>query len=399
MSTDAGGPAAVGPPPPETPLPAYASPAPVGQPTAWYPGYGPPGYPPPGYPPPGYPPPGYPPPGYPPLGFPAALKPGVIPLRPLSMSDIYNASVNYIRSNPKATLGLTTIVVVVAQVVALVLQLGPLAATGALKPALTGDVGQQEISGAGVVGVLLSGLAGTTTTVLAGIVLSGLLTVVVGRAVFGAPITIGEAWQRVRGRLLALLAITAIEAVGAAALIAVPVGVIVAVAYTVGGVAAFVLGTLLGLMLLALLIYLYTMLSFAPTLIVLERIGVLPAISRSFALVKNDFWRVLGIRLLAVFAAGLIATAMTAPFNIVGQVMMTAGESTTMMIVAFVLISVGGAIGQIVTAPFNAGVVVLLYTDRRMRAEAFDLVLQTGATGAAGRPADSTDDLWLTPHF
>jgi hypothetical protein len=37
---------------------------------------------------------------------------------------------------------------------------------------------------------------------------------------------------------------------------------------------------------------------------------------------------------------------------------------------------------------------VLLYTDRRIRSEAFDLVLQTGATGAVS----STDDLWLTPR-
>ena len=35
-----------------------------------------------------------------------------------------------------------------------------------------------------------------------------MLTVIVGRAVFGAGITIGEAWQRVRGRLLALIGYT-----------------------------------------------------------------------------------------------------------------------------------------------------------------------------------------------
>lgn len=47
---------------------------------------------------------------------------------------------------------------------------------------------------------------------------------------------------------------------------------------------------------------------------------------------------------------------------------------------ALVLFSVGGAIGQIITGPFSAGVVVLQYTDRRkIRAEAFDLVLQSGA--------------------
>ena len=54
--------------------------------------------------------------------------------------------------------------------------------------------------------------------------------------------------------------------------------------------------------------------------------------------------------------------------------------------IALVLPRVGGAIGQIITAPFSAGVVVLLYTDRRIRAEAFDLVLQTGATVRPTRP-------------
>jgi hypothetical protein len=383
MSSDVGGPGGMGPPP-----------------------YGPPGYPalpyfaPPGYPAPGYGPPGhgYPPTagpyGYPPMGPPPALKPGVIPLRPLSMSDIFNASVTYIRTNPKATLGLTTIVVVVTQVLALLIQVGPMAATGALAPLTTGDVGQDEISSSATIALLLSSAAGSVTSVLAGIVLSGLLTVVVGRAVFGATMSIGEAWQRVRGRLLALLAVTAIEVVGAALMIAVVVGLVVAVSQIVGGAAAFVVGVLFGLALVVLLVYLYTMLSFAPTLIVLERIGVAAAITRSFALVRNDFWRVFGIRLLAVVVAGVVSSAVSVPFSLVGQVMLMVGETTATTVIAFVLISVGGAIGQIITSPFSAGVVVLLYTDRRIRAEAFDLVLQTGAAGAVA----STDDLWLTPQ-
>jgi hypothetical protein len=65
-------------------------------------------------------------------------------------------------------------------------------------------------------------------------------------------------------------------------------------------------------------------------------------------------------------------------------------------VVALILIAIGGAIGQIITAPFNAGVVVLLYTDRRIRAEAFDLVLQGGATTQQDSAVDATDRLWLT---
>ena len=364
-----------------------ATPPPPGPPSG-YPYFA---YPDPGYPYPGHP---YPPPGHPAMGPPPALRPGIIPLRPLTLSDVFNASVNYVRTNPKATLGLTTIVVVVSQVVALLLQIGPLAAAGALSPATAGQFGQAGFSDSAIAGLLLSSAASIVTTALAGIVLSGLLTVVVGRAVFGATIGIGEAWQRVRGRLLPLLGLTALEALGATVLIAVVVGVVIAVSQIAGSPAAFVVGTLFGLAVVVLLVYLYTMLSFAPTLIVLERINVMAAVTRSLTLVKNDFWRVFGIRLLAVLVAGTVSGAVTVPFSLIGQVMLVVGESTGVMIVAVVLITVGGAIGQIITAPFTAGVVVLLYADRRIRSEAFDLVLQTGATG----PVESTDDLWLRPY-
>ena len=78
----------------------------------------------------GYPPPGYQfgHPGYPPQ--PMALQPGVIPLRPLTLGDIFNGAIRYIRANPKATLGLTAAVVVIAQTIVLAVQIGPLAATG-----------------------------------------------------------------------------------------------------------------------------------------------------------------------------------------------------------------------------------------------------------------------------
>ena len=70
---------------------------------------------------------------------------------------------------------------------------------------------------------------------------------------------------------------------------------------------------------LALLVYLYTVVLFAPVLIVLERLPVIDAIARSFTLVRNGFWRVLGIRLLALLVAAVVADAIAVPFSIVGQ--------------------------------------------------------------------------------
>ncbi len=378
------------------------------------PGYVPPGYPPPGYhgyPPPGYQPyappgyqgypsPGYPghaPAGYPPTGYgvpgpPApAIRPGVIPLRPLTLTDILNGAFSYIRTNPKATLGLTTAVVVIAQLIGLVLQIGPLAAMGELE-VLRGE----EASTAAMVGSSASGLAGAVTTLLSGIVLSGMLTVIVGRAVFGASISISEAWQRVRGRILPLIGYTLLWLLAVLVPVVVVV-VVIALLASMSGAVAFIVAIPLVVGLVALLIYLWTVLSFAAPLIVLERLGVLPSISRSIRLVKGDFWRVLGIRLLATLVAGIVAAAVSIPFSLTGQILLSGTESTAMILVALVLVAVGGAVGQIITAPFTAGAVVLLYTDRRMRAEAFDLVLQTGAASAGLWSApDSTDHLWLT---
>jgi hypothetical protein len=405
-----------GPPPPGDQTSGHQ---PSGHPPQGFPpqasGYPPPGYPPPGYPPPGYagygPPQGYGPPGYPPPGYgsagygpgyagspygppPGAFKPGVIPLRPLSLSDIFNGAVSYIRANPKATLGLTTIVVVAAQLLTLILTAGPFAFSGQLEPTLSG----QEVSTGVLVGSSVSSLAGLAATGLSSILLSGLLTVVVGRAVFGAGITIGEAWQRLRARFWALLGFSVLEVLGAIVLVAIVVGLIFWIAVAGGGIAAVVIGIPLVLGLAAALVYLGTILTFAPAIIVLERLDIVAAVQRSFALVKRDFWRILGIRVLAVLVAQLIASAVAIPFSFGGQILLLAASSTSVMLIALMLLSIGSAVSQIITAPFSAGVVVLQYTDSRIRSEAFDLVLQTGAAYGPAAAPESTDHLWLIRH-
>ncbi|MGA8331010.1 MAG: hypothetical protein WB777_17180, partial [Mycobacterium sp.] len=173
------------------------------------------------------------------------------------------------------------------------------------------------------------------------------------------------------------------------ALLAGVVGLIIAVLAAANVAAAVLLGLPLVLLSVATVVYLYTALSFAPVLIVLERLPVIDSITRSFALIRNSFWRVLGIRVLTWVVVALISAAIAAPFNFLGHL---AGGP---QIVAIAVGAVGAAIGRIITAPFSAGVVVLLYVDRRIRSEAFDLVLKTGAaTGPA--PGGSTDYLWLT---
>jgi hypothetical protein len=406
-------------PPPEYPDYPYGG----YQPTHYGPlPYPPQGYPPMGQPPPGYPGPTYPGPAYPPAAYPPPAygwqptyapqpayaqqppyipqpgygaapppvrglwAPGIIPLRPLSLSDIFNGAAVYIRANPRATLGLTAIVVVITQLISLAASAGPLAAASRMRTAPPDELTGGDV-GAWVASAGLSGLVGW----LGGILLTGMLTVVVGRAVFGGTIGAGEAWARIRGRLPALLGLVALEALGLI-LLAGGVGVIIGATVAAGnGPAAVLLGFPLILTSVAVVVYLYVALSFAPVLIVLERLPVFEAMTRSFALVHNSFWRILGIRMLTWLVVSLIAGAVAVPFEFLGHL---AGGSSSVLVAATVG-AVGAVIGRIITTPFDAGVVVLLYTDRRIRSEAFDLVLQSGATGGPAHTA-STDHLWLT---
>lgn len=378
----------------------------------WQQGYPQPGYPQPGYQQPGYPQPGYqqgypqpgppwnhppqnyPQQGYPPPGYPSmppvAMQPGIIPLRPLTLSDIFNGAARYVRSNPKATLGLAAVVVIVTQVLALILQIVPLAALGQLD-ALSGGV---ETTAA-MAGTIATTLASGLMQALATVILSGMLTVVVGRAVFGSSITIGEAWSKIRDRILPLLGLALLEAMAAVLIIGVIAAIIFGLVAAANVVVAVVVGIPLGIVGILGLLYLATMLSFAPVAVVLERTPVIAAIRRSFFLVRHDFLRVFGIRALAGIVVLAISTAVGMPFAL-GQIFVGM-DTTSGVLIGTVLTTVGAIVGQVITSPFSAGVVVLLYTDRRIRAEAFDLVLRTGAAGGPAATA-STDNLWLARH-
>ena len=134
-----------------------------------------------------------------------------------------------------------------------------------------------------------------------------MLTVIVGRAVFGSSITIGETWAKIRGRLLPLLGLAFWKQRRCGPLLGL-VAVFVAVVAAFGnGAAAVLLGIPLVLAVIAVSIYLYTVVLFAPVLIVLERLPVFAAITRSFSLVRNGFWRVLGIRALTYIVATVVS--------------------------------------------------------------------------------------------
>lgn len=294
----------------------------------------------------------------------ALWRPGIIPLRPLSLTEIFNGAVAYARANPAPTLALTTGVVLLTSTVGLLLELLGAPAVGALVP---------------IPGLLAGGLAATLATWM----LTGMLTVVVARSVLGHPITVNQAWQQVRTRLAALIALLLLEILAAALILAAAALVIAEIGKSSTGWAAALVGIPLGALTLAVLTYIATMLALAPAALVLERRNIVGAIRRSHELNRRRFWRTLGILALAFVAVGLVATSVSVPFDIASSVLAYATPADLPGVGATMIATVGSAVGQIITAPFIAGVLFLLYTDARFRSEAFDFTLLTCARDAA----------------
>jgi hypothetical protein len=346
--------------------PGWTSPSPEGTPegTPPSPGWGTP--PPPGAapPPPGQnwsgsagaaPSWGASPGGY---GTPPVTKPGVIPLRPLGLGEILDGAITTMRTYPKATLGFAAFVAAVTQLLTF------FAVDSLVSGARDGFATQEQVDAYQAEAVFL-GLALVLLGFIGSLVLSGCLTAIIGQAVLGRPVSLGEAWSRVRPRIWALI--------GTALL-----GMLI----VAGG---FLLLVLPG-------IYFFIAFSLSTPALILENQSVTQALRRSWDLVKGSWWRIFGILLLANIIAGIVGGILELPFDFAGGGFRAIGadqaRSLTTSDVAWG--SFAGVVSSTITAPFVAGVAVLLYVDRRMRREGLDVTLAATAAQQAAGPQPGT---------
>ena len=397
------------PPPPPAPAQGPAAPAPPPYPGA-APGSPPPGqgYPPPGggYPPPGgaaYPPPGqgYPPPGAGPGGWQQGyvpvveLRPGIIPLRPLTLGDIYGAVMKTIRGNVAATVGLAFLTTLIAMVpsTALGAWFGSLADPG------SDPSGDPYASDSTIALGTIGGYIPTIFIAFATIILTGFVAYVVGQGVLGRTVSAGETWDGTKGRLLAVIGgslLTGfIQLVVFAAILAIPIVMLVVASNGDASLGAAVfLFIILLLVAIVASLFLWTRFSFVSASIVLERIGVLAGIRRSWQLTTGTpFWRVLGIRILTSILVGVVSQVLVVPISFGGMLgLIGTGNEGHLYLFQAVVAGLTGLLTGTITTPFSAGVDATLYVDQRIRREGLDVQLisaaQSGTTGpwsAAGQ--------------
>ncbi|MFJ5679836.1 hypothetical protein [Streptomyces sp. NPDC093097] len=328
--------------------------------------------------------------------MPPAAKPGVIPLRPLGVGEILDGAVATMRAHWRTVLGISLIVAVVSQTaITLVTGLwfpGPTTRTslddGSAPPLrqLVSDLGDS------LTGSVITTVIGLLATIIA----TGMLTMLVSRAVLGRPVSAGETWRDARSqlpRLLGLLVllpllVTVVFAIGLAP------GLIVTAS---GPIGIGLLITLLGMLAAACVsIWLWVRYSLASPALMLEKQGVIASMRRSAKLVRDAWWRVLGIQLLAYLLIVIVEFIIQIPatliaFLIGGQSLMdwANGTSDSTGWPFLITMGIGAVISSTIALPISAGVTALLYVDQRIRREALDLELARAA-GLPGYGPEAT---------
>jgi hypothetical protein len=237
----------------------------------------------------------------------------------------------------------------------------------------------------GSLGSLSATLLQTVIGLVVGVVATGLLTVVMGQAVLGKRVTASEAWSRTKSRFWPLLGLTLLVTLITFGVVAIGIGLAVLLGIGLGNAAGagvgVLVGVLLGLGVLVAALWLYIKLLLAPVALILEAAPVTRSMSRSWNLVSGAWWRTFGIYLLGSILAAIVSSVLAIPFTIVGAVLsFNAMESGDVLPLTYTIsVALATLVSSIVVIPFSAGIVALLYIDRRIRREALDIELARAA--------------------
>lgn len=344
-----------------------------------------------------------------PVHYAMAQRPGILPLRPQTLSDVLEGSFAALRQSPGAVLGTMLIVALaqailvglpVAYLITVVLQ-GDLFTTAASGSTFTG-------SQAAAVNELVTGMlvfwglllvAGVLSTFLTTIA-QGVLSIVVSRGAVGLKTALGQAWRLTGRSIWSLVGLTALYMAAAAVAMGLFIGIMVLTAWgaTTGDGSAGPVVLIMVLLVLGAVpvtLWLSIKLVLAPAAIAIEQIGPWQGIRRSWALIRGSWWRTFGIVLLVGLIVGIVVSLISGGLTSVAGLFIPSGSgANTEEIIGAVTVSVVvsspiGALLQAVGTAYLTLMMAVLYIDYRIRQEGFDLELSQLAALAGTSDQDA----------
>lgn len=316
-------------------------------------------------------------------------KPGIIPLRPLSIGDIYQGAFAAIKTNARTMFGFTAALLGVVLVISIATNYAiiNLVLPNYLSPSSPYAAVFTSLSGS------FSQLGGTLLQVLATVLLSGLIVVAVSRSVLGRVASSKEVWERTKSKFLPLIGLNIITSIISGLMMIIGIVVFFVLLASAASTAktdreflqdlGVSLVGLLILMVISALVssYLSIKFSVASPAMVLENLGVFAAIGRSWSLTRGNFWRLFGINILTAIITSMVAGIFGGIAGALGAIFVVVGSSSPEDVIAslnttYILTMVTSTIAQLLILPFTSSVNALLYIDLRMRKEGLDVELR-----------------------
>ncbi|MEU8530354.1 hypothetical protein AB0C77_32925 [Streptomyces sp. NPDC048629] len=338
---------------------------------------------------------------------PAAPKPGVIPLKPLTLGEILGGAMSTIGRYKGPVFGLTTavfgaylVVVCLAAVVAISAVSDSFTTLIDTLDQPSGPEPEWETIQPFVVAVVCVAAVALIGYVLAVSIVQAALLATLQEAVLGGPASIGSVWRQALPRVPALIGASILTGlIGMIpvlfVLFALVIGLVGASASAAGdsdgAVGAFlVFGVVAALLAVVPTVWLYVKFSLAPAAVVFEKQGPVGALRRSSRLVRGRWWPVFGISLLAALMAGVVAGVIQQILSMIGMFPAMAAASDlgdhpelseilSVFSVYLVITLVGQLIGYLIQTTFPPLVNGLLYVDQRIRNENLAQVLAESA--------------------
>ncbi|SNT14501.1 hypothetical protein SAMN06309944_2249 [Micrococcales bacterium KH10] len=316
------------------------------------------------------------------LGHPSSMlgmKPGIIPLRPLTLGEILDGAFQAIRRHAKITLGLTLLIVTVF--ITAFTALGALIMPwirenfGGFSLGDDADLAIGSMSWFEQQGIITAGSIGMT---IATIIVTGTLVYAIGQLCLGLRPSVGEIWSRVKPRLWALAGVALLTSLIVGAVVMIPV-LFFSVGISTDSAALTVVGVVLTIVAILAAIVLSIMLSFASSALILEEASVITSLKRSWFLVKSQFWRVLGIQMLVYLIVSVIQQIIVVPLTILGTIV---GIVMANALVWILLVTLSTVLAATIGVSYSASVIALLYVDVRMRREGLDVQLAAKASSS-----------------
>ncbi|WP_454859773.1 glycerophosphoryl diester phosphodiesterase membrane domain-containing protein [Promicromonospora soli] len=318
---------------------------------------------------------------------PPADKPGIVPLRPLSLGELYDGAFGAVRHNPGVTLGLTALIVVAAVAVGTLISIPLTTLFTDLFGSLFAEIGDdaafeglgftQDMLGVTYGSAIGTGMLLTLATPLA----MGVMAISVSDSVIGRKISVSDAWSRVGKRWWFLIGFSLLSTLVVLVAYLLAAGIVAALVVYVDPAAGAITGLVLILALLVAAVWAFTRVALIPPALAVEGGGFWVTCRRAWKLTHGTFWRVLGIYLLTSIILGVIGQVVAVPVSLLMSLFIVLESGVGLAISYGVTYVITGGMSVL----FLGGVIALLYIDTRMRREGLDVQLQAAAAATADK--------------